>query len=374
MQVLKYGFRRTSIYSVRSFSSAALLLCACILLILHRDAARNGVFTGVYMCLNTLIPSLFPFVLLSCLITRSRAAKLLFYPFAPVMRHIFRLPICAAPALLLGLTAGYPVGAKITASLYENGELNREQAVRLLSFCTAPGYAFCAYTASVLSGTKSSVWILFLSTIIPPLVIGIVRACSVQKPEKTKPVENISFDFTDVVRDGVSAMTSMCGFLVVFSALLSVIQSSGIFRVFISQMSSLGFTVPGAGAVLTYFLEVTAGVTHCAHWHLPLHVTAFGLGFAGLCIHLQLFSFFRRKAFPLSKYIYLLLRLFSALCSSFVCKLLIRIFPSAVEASAGGAPLAAVPAGSPALSAALLGLSVFFLLVCADRQSTLKKL
>ena len=373
MQTLKKIFRFTDICSVSNAFSAALLMCTCILLILYREAARNGVLTGVYLCLNTLIPSLFPFVLLSCLITRSRAAKLLFCPFAPIMRYIFRLPACAAPALILGLTAGYPVGAKITSSLYEKGELNREQAARLLSFCTAPGFAFCAYTASALSGTSSGIWILFFSTILPPLLIGIIRALFASKPESTKPVENAPFDFADAVRDGVSAMVSMCGFLVVFSALLSVLQSSGIFRLSVSLLSSLGSTIPDAGAFLNYTLEVTAGVTHCAYWHLPLPITAFGLGFSGLCIHLQLFSFFRNNTFPMPRYIYFVLRLFSALSASLVCRILIRLFPSAVEAAAGSAPLSAIPAGSPALSAALLGLSVFFLLICSDKHSALKK-
>ena len=85
--------------SAQNTLSAAALLCACILLILHRDTARNGVLTGIHTCLNTLIPSLFPFVLLSCLISRSRAASLLFRPLAPVMRHIFRLPPAALPVM-----------------------------------------------------------------------------------------------------------------------------------------------------------------------------------------------------------------------------------------------------------------------------------
>ncbi len=370
MLLIRKIVRLANSYAVQNTIAAVLLLCSCILLILHRDAARNGVFTGVYMCLNTLVPSLFPFVILSCLITRSRAAKLLFCPFAPIMRHVFRLPACAAPVLILGLTAGYPVGAKITAALYEKEELNREQAARLLSFCTAPGYAFCAYTASAVSGSTACVIILFISTALPPLFIGAIRAFFAPKPKNLQAVENPPFDFTDTVRDGVSAMASMCGFLVVFSALLSVLQSSGIFRTLVALFTALGFTVSDAGAFLTYFLEVTAGVTHSAYWHLPLSVTAFGLGFAGLCIHLQLFSFFRRKAFPMSKYTYLIFRFLTALCSSYVCRMLTRIFPTAAAVSVGTAPLSAIPAGSSALSAALLSLSVFFLLVCYNTQST----
>lgn len=122
---------------------AAALLLLALLLLRHRTAAAAGVVSGIHTCLGTLIPSLFPFILLACLCTNSRAAQVLFRPLSPVMRHVFRLPVCAAPAVLLGLTAGYPTGAKITANLYAAGKLTREQAARLLCFCTAPGLCVC---------------------------------------------------------------------------------------------------------------------------------------------------------------------------------------------------------------------------------------
>ncbi len=374
MQPIRKSYVYIWLRAAKSTFAAAALLCACILLVLYRDAARHGVLKGAYTCLNTLVPSLFPFVLLACLVSRSRAAAVLFRPFSPIMRHVFRLPPCTTPALLLGLTAGYPVGAKMTAALYERGDLDREQAARLLSFCTAPGYAFCVYTASRLSGGKHSALLLFCSTVLPPLIIGIVRARFAPKP-KVKPSTAASGGgFTDAVRDGISAMVSMCGFVVVFSTLLAVLQVSGIFRTAVSLLTACGFTVPDAGALFMYLAEVTEGVEHSVYWHLPLTVTAFGLGFAGVCIHLQLFSFFQRKPFPMPKPLYLVLRLLTAVCSAAVCSWLTRLFPDAAAVSAVTPPLEAVPAGNPALSAALLGLSVFFLAVCQNESHALKKM
>ena len=70
--------------------TAALLLLA-LLLLRHRTAAAAGVVSGIHTCLGTLIPSLFPFILLACLCTNSRAAQVLFRPLSPVMRHVSRL-------------------------------------------------------------------------------------------------------------------------------------------------------------------------------------------------------------------------------------------------------------------------------------------
>ena len=74
---------------------AAALLLLALLLLRHRTAAAAGVVSGIHTCLGTLIPSLFPFILLACLCTNSRAAQVLFRPLSPVMRHVFRLPACA---------------------------------------------------------------------------------------------------------------------------------------------------------------------------------------------------------------------------------------------------------------------------------------
>lgn len=164
--------------------TAALLLLA-LLLLRHRTAAAAGVVSGIHTCLGTLIPSLFPFILLACLCTNSRAAQVLFRPLSPVMRHVFRLPACAAPAVLLGLTAGYPTGAKITANLYATGKLTREQAARLLCFCTAPGYAFAAaYTGSLLLRSERIGLNLFFACALAPLLLGLTLSRFAENPKK----------------------------------------------------------------------------------------------------------------------------------------------------------------------------------------------
>lgn len=347
--------------------SAALLLAVCVLLVLFYDDARNGVFTGVYTCLNLLVPSLFPFVLLSCVLTRSRAAAMAFRPLSPILRHVFRLPACAAPALLFGLTAGYPVGAKITAALYADGRLNREQTARLLCFCTAPGYAFSIYTGMQLSGNMHTGLLLFFAALSAPLFIGLILSRFAPKPEKQPDVTPANGSFTDAVRDGVSSMAAMCGFIVVFSALLSLLQGSGLFQAAALLLTRFGLTVPAAGAVLNFFLEVTTGISHCAAWQLPPVFAAFGLGFAGLCIHLQLFSFFR-SGFPMPKPLYTFTRLINSLCCAAAYLLLSRLFPSTETVSVSGTPLPAVSSGDPSLSAALLILSLFFLLFCTQKD------
>ena len=90
-------------------------------------------------------------------------------------------------------------------------------------------------------------------------------------------------------------------FVIAFSMLLAVLHDAGIFQYLCGFLSRFGLTVPLSGALLTMGLEITAGVTQCIYWHLPVYFLAFGLGFSGVCIHLQIFSFFHKAGLPLSK-------------------------------------------------------------------------
>lgn len=346
---------------------AAALLLLALLLLRHRTAAAAGVVSGIHTCLGTLIPSLFPFILLACLCTNSRAAQVLFRPLSPVMRHVFRLPACAAPAVLLGLTAGYPTGAKITANLYAAGKLTREQAARLLCFCTAPGYAFAAaYTGGLLLRSDRIGLNLFFACALAPLLLGLTLSRFAEKPEKSlKSLESAPGGIVSAVQDGIKATVSLCGFVIVFSMLLAVLHDAGIFQFLCGFLSRFGLTVPLSGALLTMGLEITAGVTQYVYWHLPVYILAFGLGFSGVCIHLQIFSFFHKARLPLSKTRYVLARFLNGLLSA-ACYLLLSYFlPANTSVAVETSPLNTAPmAGSAASSLALIALSVFFLLTC----------
>lgn len=350
---------------------AAALLLLALLLLRHRTAAAAGVVSGIHTCLGTLIPSLFPFILLACLCTNSRAAQVLFRPLSPVMRHVFRLPACAAPAVLLGLTAGYPTGAKITANLYAAGKLTREQAARLLCFCTAPGYAFAAaYTGSLLLRSDRIGLNLFFACALAPLLLGLTLSRFAEKPEKSlKSPEAAPGGIVSAVQDGIKATVSLCGFVIVFSMLLAVLHDAGIFQFLCGFLSRLGLTVPLSGALLTMGLEITTGVSQCVYWHLPVYFLAFGLGFSGVCIHLQIFSFFHKAGLPLSKTRYVLARFLNGLLSAASYLLLSYFFPANTSVAVETSPLNTAPmAGSAASSLALITLSVFFLLTCILRS------
>ena len=90
------------------------------------QAAREG----VSLCLELLVPSLFPFFVLSSLLISTGLAGLCARPLTRWMEPLFGVGGAGAAALVLGLVGGYPAGARAVAQLVERGECSREEAGR----------------------------------------------------------------------------------------------------------------------------------------------------------------------------------------------------------------------------------------------------
>ena len=81
-----------------------------LVLILDAKTALQGARQGVELCLKTVIPSLFPFFVLSILLTSSLLGSRI-----PLLRPLGRLcgvPKGAESLLIPAFLGGYPVGAQ----------------------------------------------------------------------------------------------------------------------------------------------------------------------------------------------------------------------------------------------------------------------
>ena len=93
------------------------LLCAVLALVLlapgeSMAAARDG----LALCGNVIIPSLFPFFVLSSLVVELGMCRYLGRLLERVMAPLFRVRGACASALALGFVGGYPVGARTAIS------------------------------------------------------------------------------------------------------------------------------------------------------------------------------------------------------------------------------------------------------------------
>ena len=105
-----------------------------ILIIIVPNIVITSAKDGLMLWFNKIIPSILPFLIGTNLLIHLGFIDFLGTLLDSFMKKFFRVSGCGAFALVLGMLSGYPVGAKITASLRENNKISKTEAQRLISF------------------------------------------------------------------------------------------------------------------------------------------------------------------------------------------------------------------------------------------------
>ena len=265
---------------VLQLGAAGLSLLFGGLLLLAPEAVRQGIRTGLELCLSSVLPSLFPFFVLSSLLPDLGFSAFLGRLLAPLMGRLFHLSGAGAGALAMGLLGGYPAGARAVSELYEKKLCSRAECERLLAFCNNCGPAFFLsfvgemQFGSVLLGAQ-----LWLIHVLAAFLTGILLRPKEQ--HRTQPVcrsitreSPVSLAFVRAVQSGFSAFLSVSGFVLLFSALLQPLR-----------------TFDGTG-LLTGLIELFSGIAALPQGKTGFVAAAFLTGFGGLSVHAQSMAFF----------------------------------------------------------------------------------
>ena len=153
-------------------------LCLCGLLVWFlagSDQVRAVMQEGLALCARSVIPSLFPFMVVTSLLLSLGLGELAAPWLAGLMEPLFRVPGAGSAALLLGLIGGYPIGAQTAAELYRGGLATRAEAERLLAFCnnSNPVFLISVLGAGVFGSVRAGVW-LWLIHVLSALLTGIL--------------------------------------------------------------------------------------------------------------------------------------------------------------------------------------------------------
>ena len=282
-------------------------ICSIIALALSfvcSDALLESMKRGMQLCVTTVLPSLFPFAVLSELTVRSGAADGVARLFGKAFEKLFGIRREGAIALVLGLLCGFPIGTRSAISLYERGKLSRGELERLLCFCNGPSPAFLVGAVGVsLFGSREFGILLLVAELVSCLAVGILLrwlfgkdgelslgACVNPCPRRLGACENITL----AVSESAKSMISVCAFIIFFSAF------GGVIRACLDTLR-----VPdGAMALVMGALELTGGALAVSELEPPLSclLCAAVVGWSGLSVHFQLISICGEHKIRLGRY------------------------------------------------------------------------
>ena len=303
----------------RDLFSGIALLCAGLALILHPAQSMEAGRRGLELCANVIIPSLFPFFVLSSMVIELGMAQYLGRALQRLMWPLFRVRGAGASALVLGFVGGYPVGARTAISLYENGVCSKTETLRLLAFCNNSGPAFIlGVVGAGVFGNSSVALVLYLTHIAASLCVGLLFRfyrygdTPTPTPQSLQPqfhAIRFSRAFTTSVKNALSSALNICAFVVLFTVIIQLLFLCGAMdraaQILSFLCSPVRLNYPQARQLLTGFLEVSSGVTSLSEpnaWNSQIPMAAFMLGWAGLSVHCQVLSFLGDSDLPSGTY------------------------------------------------------------------------
>ena len=313
------------------------LLTAALALVTAPTQAMTGAKNGLTLCCNVIIPSLFPFFVLSSLAVDLGLAAYLGRLLEGVMRPLFRVSGCCAIAVVLGFVGGYPLGAKTALELYRQGLCTKTETERLLAFCNNSGPAFIlGVVGAGIFGSGQIGLLLYASHCVASLLTGLLfrfyghedpraKATSYSKPIAAT---TIPAAFTNGVVRSFSNLLNICAFVIFFSALLQLMSYFGVFTAIARLLSLMGVSSRYAPQLVAGLLELTSGVSSLggvASSAGSISMAAFMLGWAGLSVHCQVLCFLIDSG--LSARTYLLGKFLHGLISAALTYLVTTLFP-----------------------------------------------
>ena len=300
------------------------LIIICVFLIFKdQTIVSTSVAKGLSMCVNIIIPSLFPFMIICNFINLSPIVKIVSKLFSPITRFIFRMPEKTGSLIFMSFIGGYPTGSKMISDAISIGNISAELGDVLLCFCVNAGPAFVITSIGYLMlGSKRIGLLLLFSHILGSIIIGIILGARSKNKYLNKDIKNqkwtslpYSEAFVKSVIDSGYAVLNICCFVIIFWVITNLIKG----HLHISSLlyKDIFYTVLS-------LLEITVGMNDIVkiNGFISILISSFLISFSGISVICQVFFFMSGHKFNKNKFI--VFRIFHGLISSIITAILIN--------------------------------------------------
>lgn len=271
-----------------------------VIILLEPQTVTNGIKKGIELSIYSVIPALFPFMLLTNYMISHNLCQYISYFFYPFLSKIFHVSRNGCFAVLIGFSGGYPMGAKTINDLYSKNIISIHEAQYLCTFCNNCSLSFLMnYIIYTCLNNLNSDNILHIDTkgiialvYVPAIIVGILNKLFFKKEKSYKEIfstrkETSSTNSYNIVHSSIISMLNLCVYVICFSILVEFVHHFPITSFY--------------KCIIVSLVEITSGCkytsTQLPYGTLQLFVLLFSCIFGGLSITMQSISQFKEKSF-----------------------------------------------------------------------------
>ncbi len=296
---------------------SVLVLLAMLLIISNPTTFTSGTVEGLKLFFFNVLPGLFPFMLLTKILTEIGLVFKLSSKLDKVTYKLFGTPGVSAYALCMSVLSGYPIGAKIIGELYEKNLITTSDAKKMSVFCTTSGPIFVIGAVGVLM-FKSFTFgvIMYLSHIISSIMLGIIVNIFTKKDNdkaknsfhklEVKKSKNI---LADSISASINSLFLVGAYITIFYLTAEMFGTLGIFNfltnLILPILQKAGLSGKNLQGVIYGILEVTRGAKELSLNISPSSVMFASaiISFSGLSIIMQEAAFLKPAGVKITRFV-----------------------------------------------------------------------
>lgn len=309
---------------LRNLKSFGIVILFFIMLAFPK-AVFSGASEGLLLWFQIVLPTLFPFLLISSLLIGTGNISYISSVTGSLLSFLFRVSPNGSFAIIAGFLCGYPMGAKASADMVVSGQITKKEGQYLLSFCnnTSPVFIMNFLVWKTLNKEELLTPTLFILIISPVIVSFFTRKIYLEKrqprfdnlEDSSSGREKNNWSFLEIdacIMNSFETLINVGGYIILFSVILAIGK--------LIRLQIVTFILP--------LLEVTNGIVLLNQAVLPFEVkypALLGLtAFGGFCSVAQTQCMIKDAGLPVLPYI--TEKLAAALTASILGVLYLHLF------------------------------------------------
>lgn len=266
-------------------------------------AVFSGASEGLLLWFQIVLPTLFPFLLISSLLISTGNISYISSVTGKFLSFLFRVSPNGSFAIIAGFLCGYPMGAKISSDMVAAGQITKREGQYLLSFCnnTSPVFIMNFLVWKTLNKEELLIPTMFI-LIISPVIVSLFtrkiylgkRQITFEKPKASLELKKNNWSFGEIdscIMNSFETLINVGGYIILFSVILAIGK--------LIKIPIVTFLLP--------FLEVTNGIvllnqaalSFAVKYPALLGLTAFG----GFCSVAQTKCMIQDTGLPILPYV-----------------------------------------------------------------------
>lgn len=260
---------------------------------LFSKEVMNTVIFSFDIWKNNIVPSLFPFFILSEFLIQFGFVEWISKFFSPIMNKLFKTSGKTAFIFIMSLLSGFPSNAKYTYELHKNGDIDDIEATKALLFTHFSNPLFIMGTVSLFLGSKHAGCLVLCAHYLSNIILGLLfrnSFCSSKidasnyRKEYQNRIQNrkrFGILLKDAIMNTINTLLMILGTVTVFLIITTILNQN--INININTQS-----------FLNGIFEMTQGLKYISMTDMPIIrksiLSAMILSFGGLSVHMQVLS------------------------------------------------------------------------------------